>query len=133
MLKNLASLCAASIVVAAFSVPAQARVAHAGGAHVANIGGARVATVHRGSYRDGAWHGEYGRYGYYRPGWGVAAGVAGAAVGAAAVANRYGYAYDNGYYGDYGYYGGGGYYGAGYYGSGGYYYGGYPNESHDAN
>ncbi|HKS84645.1 MAG TPA: hypothetical protein VJR71_04130 [Pseudolabrys sp.] len=130
MLKKLAYVFAASIVVAAFSLPAQARyVAHAGHAHVGNISGARVGTVHRDIYRGGVVPGQYGRYGYYRPGWGVAAGVAGAAVGAA-VANRYGYAYDNGYYGGAGYYGAG-HYGGGYYDGG--YYGGYPNESHDAN
>jgi len=119
MLKKLASSCAVLIVATAFSIPAQARVAHVGGARVAHVGGAhvgnirgdRVAAVNRGIYRNGVRRGQYGRYAYgYRPYWGAGAVAAGVATGAAALAwrnNYYGYAYDNSYPYDNGYgYGG---------------------------
>jgi hypothetical protein len=99
------------IVAAAFSMPAQARVAHVKGAHIGNFSGARVAAAHRGIYRGGVWRGQHGRYAYgYRPywGWGAAGIAAGFAASAAASAwpNNYGYTYDNnpGYaYYNYGY------------------------------
>jgi hypothetical protein len=101
MLKKLASSCAVLIVATAFSIPAQARVAHVSGAHVGNFSGARVAATHRGIYRSGVRRGQYGRYAYgYRPYWGAAGVAAGVVAGAAALAwpyNNYGYAYDNGY------------------------------------
>src|SRR5262245_19679932 len=109
MLKKFATSCAVLILTTAFSMPAQARVAHVKGTHVGEFNGARVAVANRGIYRNDVWRGQYGRYAYgYRPylGWRAAGVAAGVAAGAAALAwpYNYGYAYDSGYGdGNYGY------------------------------